>query len=468
MTSTAPLAILGGAPLRTKPFVVGPMIGAEEEKLVLEAIRKHNFSRYVGASSPDIEQILRMPSSEAASIRADWHFLGGENVRQFSAEFAAYFGARFAIPINSATSGLSVALAAAGVGPGDEVIVPAISFAATGSAVLLFDAIPVFVDVDPRTFCVSPAAVEAAISERTRAILPVHLLGNACDMDRLTALAEQHGLKIIEDCAQSPGVKHRGRYVGTIGDAGVFSFQQSKNIMTGEGGMILTDDAELARKARLILNHGETVLEDHLSDDQIANVIGCNFRMTELVAAVGRAQLPKLRTVNQWRSDNYRFLAEALSDLPWLTPPYVAPEVEYVCHAAAFLFDAERAGCAREVVVAAIRAEGVPIGTGYVRPMYESPTFLRRIALGKQGWPWTAGPTPSPVTYHRGQCPVAERLLAEQFLWIYHVAHPSTKEDMMDVSAAIHKVAQHLPALAANADQIRGTRLAARAQGRIL
>ena len=461
-------AILGGRPLRTQPFIVGPMVGEEEERSVLDAIRKHNFSRYVGATSPDIETILRMPSRDAASIRADWHFLGGENVRRFSAEFAERFGVTDAIPLNSATSGLSVALAAAGVAPGDEVILPAISFAATGSAVLLFDAIPGFVDVDPRTFCVDPDAVERAISPRTRAIVPVHLLGNACNLDQLVAIARKHSLRIIEDCAQSPGVRYRGRYVGTIGDAGVFSFQQSKNIMTGEGGMIVTDDPELARKARLILNHGETVLEDHHSDDEIANVIGCNFRMTELVAALGRAQLPKLDRVNEWRMSNYCHLAAAVADLQWLAPPYVEEGVDYICHAAAFLYDADRAGCPRDVFAAAVRAEGVPIGTGYVRTMYECPTFLRRIALGKTGWPWTAGPTPSPVKYSRGQCPVAESLLAERFLWIYHVAHPSTKHDMDDVAAVFHKVGAHLPELAARADEIRGTNLAGRSQGRIL
>jgi dTDP-4-amino-4,6-dideoxygalactose transaminase len=256
--------------------------------------------------------------------------------------------------------------------------------------------------------------------------------------------------------------------VGTIGAAGVFSFQQSKNIMTGEGGMVLTDDPEIARKVRLILNHGETVLDDRHSDDEIANVIGCNFRMTELCAAVGRAQLPKLAAVNEWRMRNYRILVDAVSDLAWLTPPHIPDGVQYVCHALAFLYDAKRADCPRDVFAAAIRAEGVPVGTGYVRTMYESPTFLRRIALGKGGWPWTAGASPSPVHYQRGQCPVAEALLGEQFIWIYHVAHPSTKEDMLDVAAAFHKVAAHLPQIAARAAEIQGTTLAARSQGRVL
>jgi perosamine synthetase len=460
-------AILGGTPLRKTPFVVGPMIDEDEERMVVDAIRGHHFSRYIGSTSPDIETLLRMPSRDAVSIEADWHFLGGPNVRHFAAEFADMCGCRFAVPINAATSGLSVALAAAGVGAGDEVIVPAISFSATGSAVLLFDSIPVFVDVDPRTFCVDPAAVEAAITPRTKAILPVHLLGNACDMQALLDIAGRHGLRIIEDCAQAPGVRWRGRHVGTIGDAGVFSFQQSKNIMTGEGGMIVTDDAEIARTARLILNHGETIMEDHHSDAELANVVGCNFRMPELCAALGRAQLRKLDTVNEWRNRNYRFLVDRLAHIPGLKAPYVPQDVDYVCHLAAFLYDAEKTGLARDLFIAAIRAEGVPMGTGYVRTMYENPTFLRRIAFGGGGAPWNAGPEPSSVTYAKGQCPVSESLLYEKFLWMYHVAHPSTEADMEDVAGAIEKVLGQVDVLNAHADDIRGTTLTKRAQGRI-
>lgn len=461
-------AILGGKPLRTAPFNVGPMVGPEEEALVVEAIRKQSFSRYIGSTSPDIEALLRMPSAEARGVKADWHFLGGENVRLFAADFADYFGTKFAIPVNSATSGLSTALAAAGVGPGDEVITPAISFAATGSSILLFGGVPVFVDVDPRTFCVDPDAIEAALTPRTKAILLVHLLGNACDMDRVQAIARRHGLAVIEDAAQAPGTRWRGRYVGTLGDAGVFSFQQSKNIMTGEGGMLVTNDPEIARRARLIANHGETTLEDRHTDDEIANIIGCNFRMTELSAALGRAQLPRLAAVNAWRNGNHEVLVAELAELPWLTPPYVAPEVSYVSHVAAFLYDRQALGLSREVFIAALRAEGVPVGTGYTRTQYECPTFLRRIAMGRHGFPWTAGAKPSPVTYERGQCPVAESLLGERFLWFYHVAHPSTADDMREVAAAIKKVGAHASELAARSDEILSTGMGRRAQGRIL
>jgi perosamine synthetase len=165
---TQELAILGGSPLRTQPFLVEPMVDAEEERLVVEAIRQKNFSRYIGMAVD--ERILRMPSAEAAALEDYWHVLGGTHVRAFAAEFAAAMGVPFAIPVSSATSGLSVALAAAGIGPGDEVIVPAISFSATATAILMFNSIPVFVDVDPDSFCLDPAAVEAAVTPHTRAI----------------------------------------------------------------------------------------------------------------------------------------------------------------------------------------------------------------------------------------------------------------------------------------------------------
>jgi dTDP-4-amino-4,6-dideoxygalactose transaminase len=247
----------------------------------------------------------------------------------------------------------------------------------------------------------------------------------------------------------------------------VFSFQQSKNITTGEGGMVLTDDPEIARRVRLILNHGEIAMEDHHPDADLVNMVGCNFRMPELCAAVGRTQLRKLAAVNEWRNRNWRVLAERLGRLPGFTPPYVPQEVDFVCHVAAFLYDHEATGIERELLVAALRAEGVPVGTGYVRLMYENPMFLRRIAFGAGGAPWTAGAASSGVTYRRGQCPVAEQLIYERFLWFYHVAHPSTPDDMEDVARAVEKVFANADALKAARQNILGTDLGARAQGRI-
>lgn len=460
-------AILGGSPVRTRPFVVGPMVDDDEERYVLNAVRERNFSRYIGAYSPDIETILRMTSEEAAQLSAPWHFLGGPEVRGFAAEFAKKMGARYAIPINSATSGLSVALAACGVSAGDEVIVPGLSFGATGTAVLLFNSIPVFVDVDPRTFCIDPEEIEKAITEKTKAILVVHLLGNVSNMAAVMDIASCHQLSVIEDCAQAPGSKWRGQFVGTIGRAGVFSFQQSKNIMTGEGGMITTNDPEVARKCRLILNHGEMVMQDSNTDEDLVNVVGCNFRMPELCAALGRAQLKKLDKVNSWRNENAGFLIDEIGKIPGFTPPHIDRDVEWVCHVLSFLYDESVVGLPREVFVAALRAEGIPVGTGYVRGMYENPIFLRRIAFGYGGSPWADSNPPSEVVYSKDQCPIISKLINEQFLWFYHVAYPSTVEDMRDIVKAIKKLVAATPALIENQEKIVNAGDTQKRQGRL-
>src|SRR5215470_7267553 len=284
MSDTMDLAILGGKPVRDRPFLVEPMIDEEEERLVVQAIHDRNFSRYIGSTTPDIHRVLRLPSADAAAISDYWHFLGGPNVRLFAAEFAKMFDVPFAVPINSATTGLSVALAACGINPGDEVIVPAISYTATGTAPLMYHAIPVFIDVDPLTFCIDAGKIEAAITPRTRAVMIVHLTGNVADMDAIMAIARKHKLAVVEDAAQAIGATWRRRKVGTLGDAGVFSFQQSKNIMTGEGGMIVTSDAEIARRCRLIINHGEVVFDDDSEPADMVNMVGFNFRLPELCA----------------------------------------------------------------------------------------------------------------------------------------------------------------------------------------
>jgi dTDP-4-amino-4,6-dideoxygalactose transaminase len=463
------LAIFGGTPVRTKPWLVEPMTDEDEERMVLGAMREKSYSRYIGAAAPNLEQILRLTSEEAARIADYWHFLGGTNVRAFAAEFAQAMGSTYAIPVNAATTGLSVALAAAGVGPGDEVIVPAVSYTATASAVLLFNSIPVFADVDPDSFCIDPVAVERAITRRTRAIMPVHLTGNVADMDAILAIARRHNLVVIEDAAQAIGASWNGRKAGTLGNAGVFSFQQSKNIMTGEGGMIVTDDPEIARRCRLIINHGEVAFDDRHSAEDLANIVGCNFRMPELCAAVGRAQLRKLDTVNAWRTRNADVLQSELAELPGLRLPPSQRQGNGpgrdVPHLFVALYDSAEMGASRAAFVAALRAEGVPVGTGYTRPMYANPTFLRKIAFGSKGCPWTCQGGAG-VEYRHGLCPVGERLLNEEFLWFYHIAYASTEDDMREIGRAVRKVVTHRADLTDMPQEVAHS-LGAKAQGRI-
>jgi perosamine synthetase len=464
------LAILGGEPVRNTPFLVEPMIDGDEEALVVQAIRDRNFSRYIGSPAPDIEKTLRLTSADAEAIGDYWHFLGGPNVRAFSAEFARAFDVPYCIPINSATTGLSVALAACGVGPGDEVIVPAISYTATGSAPLMYHAIPVFVDVDPLTFCIDPAAIRAAVTPKTKAILPVHLTGNVADMDAICKIAEEFGLAVVEDAAQAIGATWRGRKAGTIGNAGIFSFQQSKNIMTGEGGMICTRDAEIARRCRLILNHGEVVFDDESAPSDMVNMVGFNFRLPELCAALGRAQLRKLEAVNDWRARNADILRAELDGIHGISlPPSQrhgnGPAID-IPHLFVALYDRAAMGIPRALFVAALREEGIPIGTGYVRPLYANPLFLKRTAFGTQGAPWRGPHGESKVTYAHGQCPEAESLLAEKFLWFYHIAYSSTEADMRDIARAVRKVVDNRHVLAESADKL-ADKLGGHSAGRI-
>lgn len=451
------LAILGGAPARSKPFLVEPMTGEEEEALVLEAMREKNYSRYIGMAVPEV--VLRMTSAEAAALDDYWHVLGGKNVRAFAAEFAEKMNVPYAIPVSSATVGISTALAAAGIGAGDEVIVPALSFSATATAVLMFNSIPVFVDIDPGNYCLNPSAIESAITPRTKAILVVHLAGNVADMDSILQIARKYGLKVIEDACQAIGASWGGIKAGAIGDAGIFSFQQSKNIMTGEGGMIITRDPDVAARARLISNHGELQFDDKSTIDEMAGVVGFNFRLPELCAAVGRAQLRKLDAVNAWRTKNYEILRRELEGLPGIhVPPSLSGgngPAQPVPHFLVAHYDEEEMRMPRALFVAALRAEGIPVGTGYSRPLYANPTFLKKIAYGKNGSPWTDAQYGGSVKYYHGMAPVTEDFLYRRFLWFYHIAYSCTADDMRDIGRAVRKVVEQRSILAAKAEELR-------------
>lgn len=459
------LAILGGVPVRKAPFISCPMTNQLEKNLVQEVLKKKNFSKYIGATSPTLEMELLLSSEDAARINSNWHYLGGPQVRKFASEFSKKFNCRFSIPVNSATTGLSVALAASGLEPNDEVIVPGLSYTASGTAPLLFQFIPKFVDVDPRSFCIDLNAVQRAITAKTRAIMPVHLLGNMCNMDKLLKIARRHKLIVIEDASQAPGSKWKNKFAGTIGHAGVFSFQQSKNIMTGEGGMIVTNDPFIAKKCRLISNHGEVVMELASSKNELKNIVGSNFRMPEICAAIGIAQLSKIERINSWRNKNATYLINRLKKIAGLVPQKIDKNVSWACHVLSFLFKKEFFGIDRNLFVAALRAEGIPVGTGYTRALYENPIFLKKIAFGSKGYPWFR--SQSSVKYKKGQCPVIEKLINEEFLWFYQISYPSCIRDMEDIGAAIEKIVLNIPNIKKYKKEILEKGDAEKRQGRI-
>ncbi|MEA2489823.1 MAG: perosamine synthetase, partial [Acidobacteriota bacterium] len=275
-------------PVRTRPFAPNCSIGGRERELLLDAFESCVWSGFrAGVQQHDARVLCEMPSAEVlGSDPSQSLFLGGRYVRQLEAMFAARAGVRYAVACNSATSALVMAAGALDLGPGDEVLVPCMSFHASATAFVPFGCEVVFVEVKPDTFCIDPVDAASKITPRTRAIVAVHLGGSPADLDALQALAREHDLRIIEDCAQSAGARYHGREVGGIGDVGIYSLTETKSITCGEGGVVVTDDPRIARKARLIRNHGEGAAQDDWSDPDLVNIVGMNYRLTELQAAI--------------------------------------------------------------------------------------------------------------------------------------------------------------------------------------
>ncbi len=249
-------------------------------------------------------------------------YVSGSRVEAFEQAFADYIGTKYAIAVSNGTSALFIALETMGVGPGDEVIVPPLTFFATISSVLYRGAVPVFADIDPDDLCLSPKSVKEKISSRTKAVLPVHLFGAAAKMDPLIRIAREKNIPILEDCAQAHGSEYKNRRVGSMGRAGAFSFFATKHMTTGEGGMITTDDPDIALQAKIIRNHGMSGRDGHIR-------LGFNNRMTEIQAALGRVQLGKLDELNRKRIENSEYILNRLKNLPWVNIPVPRSDVKH-------------------------------------------------------------------------------------------------------------------------------------------
>jgi dTDP-4-amino-4,6-dideoxygalactose transaminase len=294
----------------------------------------------------------------------------GPEVSAFEAEFAEAHGAAEAVAVNSGTSALFLVLEALGINPGDEVIVPSFTFAATANVVALTGATPVFVDIDPATYCIDPAAVDAAISPRTAGVIPVHLYGHPADVGALATITARHGLFMLEDAAQAHLATYRGQSVGTFGIAGAFSFYPTKNMTSGEGGMVTTADPALARTIRLLRNQG---MEQRYANE----VAGFNMRMTDIHAAIGRVQLRSLPAWNEARQRNAAFLDAGLAELEGVETPFSAPGVTHVYHQYTLRVDRGR----RDQVVDDLGGRGIGCGVYYPTPVHSLPAYDLDIDL---------------------------------------------------------------------------------------
>ncbi|NPV54500.1 MAG: DegT/DnrJ/EryC1/StrS family aminotransferase [Firmicutes bacterium] len=428
------LAINGGAPVRTKPFPRWPVCDEKEAEAVREVALSGKW--WMGAySKGELEKRDKIE--------------GRSKVEELEEKFAKHHKARYAVATSSGSSALEIAVRAAGIGPGDEVITTPYTFIATSTCILNNNAIPVYVDIDPETYNINADLIEEAITERTKAILPVHFSGNLADMDKICAIAEKHGLVVIEDASHAHGVERDGeKYAGTFGQMGCFSFQEAKNMAAGEGGMILTDDPELEDICYSLHHYGR--VRDGLWYEH--HRLGWNARMTEFQAAILLVQLERLDKLNRVRMENVKYLKSRLDSIPGIKYCKDDPRItKHSHHLFMMRYDSEEFdGVHRNKFVDALNAEGIPAITGYTFPNYANPFMVNKV--------FHSGSCPascekySSVTIdyrvYKDKCPVAERACYEEAIWLEHRLFLGTKADMDDIVEAILKIRENLGELA--------------------
>jgi dTDP-4-amino-4,6-dideoxygalactose transaminase len=389
------LAINGGNPVRTDPFPDWPIYGKEEEEMLLEVVRSGNWGGTNRNKLPELER-----------------------------KFSQLQQAAYAIPTVNGTLGITVALQAAGVNPGDEVIMPPYTFIATATAALMFGAIPVFVDVEEDTLSLDPAKIEKRITPKTKAIIPVHIAGAPANMTEINRIAKKHGLVVMEDAAQAVGAEWNHQRVGALGDLGSFSFQSGKNITSGEGGMILTNNQEFAEKAWSLANVGRIPKGAWYQHERI----GWNLRMTEFQAAILLAQLTRLEEQFQTREKNARLLNQFLTEIEGLKPTGRDHRVNrHAYHM--YMFRLEKAvtdTVAKQDFIEKMNAEGIPVTSGY-NSLNQNQAVMNetRKWLGEE---------------KRYSCPISEIACEKEIIWLPQRVLLGNEKDMEDIAHAIKKV----------------------------
>jgi len=404
------LALNGGTPVRTAPFPSWPIWDQREIDEVTEVIKS-----------------------------GSWGGIPGNKCNQFATTFAQIQGAAFGVPVMNGTAALQVSLRAVGVGPGDEVIVPALTWIATPQAALYIGAVAVFCDVEPDTFNIDATKLESLITPRTKALVPVHLGGLPVDLDGVIAVAKRHKIAVIEDCAHAHGASWRGRGAGSWGDFGAFSFQQSKTITAGEAGCILTNDRHLAELSASLVNCGRIQKEDETLTE---HPFGYNFRMTDLQAAILVAQLTRIEELSTRRAANAALLDGGLAQIEGLSPlrrdPRVTRQGYYLYH---FRFDpGQFDGMSRDDFCKAMRAEGIPCGPARGQLVYKNPL----LGANPMGEASAVIPGPNgPVDYSNVSCPFAEDIAYHTGVVIPQNVLLGSSDDITDVVQAARKVREY-------------------------
>ena len=392
------LALFGGTPVRTKPFPNWPNVTDELKKQLIN------------------------------TMETDLLGVGSNIIKQFEEKYAEFHDAKYALSTSSGTTALWVCLKAAGVKAGDEVIIPPYTFIATGSAILMANAIPVFVDVDPETFNLDPAKLEAAITDKTKVIMPVHIAGNPADMDTILQIANKHNIKVIEDAAQAHGAEWDGKKVGALGLGGIFSFQTSKNLSAGEGGAIVSNDKDFMDACFSYANCGR-VRRGEWYEHQY---LGGNFRLNSMAASLLLAQLDTIESYMVLRDKNRKILDEAISKINGLTITKMYPKTSRSAnHLYLLRYDKDKFnGVLREKFFKAMQAEGIYTYAGYT-PLYRE----RLFRVDSKEYPWLDG-----INYKDMNFPVTEKLCTEEAVWLKQNYLLGNKEDINDIIIAFNKV----------------------------
>ncbi|NLO02541.1 MAG: DegT/DnrJ/EryC1/StrS family aminotransferase [Bacteroidales bacterium] len=351
-------------------------------------------------------------------------------VAEFEQEFADFCGTKYALACVNGSVALRIALIACGVKPGDEVIITPYTFIATASIVLESNCVPVFVDIDPDTYNIDPAEIEKAVTSRTKAIIPVHFAGQACEMDRIMSIAEKHGLKVIEDACHGHGAEYRGKKLGSIGDAGCFSFQSSKNLTSGEGGIVVTDDEKLFHMIDSLRNVGRVKGGEWYEH----HYLGCNYRITQLQASLLRSQLRRLEEQTRRRHENGTYLNSLLEKIDGIEPLKRGKgETIHSYHLYIFKYDKSKFNdLPKSEFADMLNAEGVPCFMGYPEPLYKQALFQEKNFM--------CYAIPESVSYKEVSCKNAERACYNESIWIMQNAMLGSKSDMDLFASAIMKI----------------------------
>lgn len=414
------LAIFGGKKTNTKKTPIYNTIGEDEIRSVNEILKSGELSGFAAAPNQS--------------------FYGGKWVKKLEKEFCKEYNSKYAIAVNSATSALYCMLMASGIGPGDEVITSPYTMHATATSILQCGAVPIFADIEDKTYGLDPEKVKKLINKNTKGILAVNIFGHTALLQDLKEIAKKNKIWLMEDNSQSPSATdENGSYAGTIGIASAFSFNRHKTMQCGEGGVILTSDKKIYLKSCLVRNHGESVVEPWNIKD-ISNTIGQNLRITEIQAAIAYHQFKKIKNLNNKRIELANRISKGLESVDGIDAPFIRTGCKHVYYFYVMQYDEKKIGIKREDFVKAVNEEGYYLRSGYLKPLHLEPIFKKKICFGKKGYPFNLNTRNKDIIYKKGLCRVAENLDSKKVILTNIIYPPFTLKDMDKFILAIKKV----------------------------